>query len=95
MQKELYITPLVIILSALPQTILSFSLACTQVSYAKRHILITTLLASYAPQVLGFILYVLPSTGYKKEFEEAPMTKKYFRWMFNAKNIKSQKQVPK
>jgi hypothetical protein len=23
------------------------------------------------------------------------MTKKYFRWMFNAKNIKSQKQVPK
>ena len=35
-----------------------------------------TFLLSYAPQVLGFILYVLPSSAYKKEFMETIRTTK-------------------
>jgi hypothetical protein len=89
--KELYIMPSVIILSAIPQTILSFSLACTQLSYVKRHVLLTTLLLSYTPQVLGFMLYVLPSTAYKKEFEETAMGKWCFKWIFKANNKASSK----
>jgi hypothetical protein len=69
-QKELYITPTIIILSALPQAIITFSFACTQWSDWQRHALLVSCLLSYAPQVLGFILYVLPSTTYKKEFYE-------------------------
>ncbi|CAF0861998.1 unnamed protein product [Adineta ricciae] len=66
-QKELFVTPTVIIFSALPQTILTFSLACTQLSGWKRHTLLTAILLTYMPQVLGFILYVLPSRTYTKE----------------------------
>ena len=81
-QKELFITPIIIIFSALPQTILSFSLACTQLSAWQRHALLVTILLSYIPQMLGFILYVLPSSAYKKEFGETEIAKKFFKWMF-------------
>ncbi|UJR19711.1 hypothetical protein I4U23_022845 [Adineta vaga] len=40
-QKELYITPIIIIFSNLPQLILTFSLACTELSFAwQRYILL-------------------------------------------------------
>jgi hypothetical protein len=61
-QKELYITPIIIILSGLPQTILTFSLSCTQLNIWHRHFLLIAYLLSYVPQILGFILHVLPST---------------------------------
>jgi hypothetical protein len=83
-QKELYITPIIIILSALPQTILTFSLACTELNIWQRHTLIIAYLLSYTPQILGFILYVLPSTTYKKEFSETSIAKS---WIFNEKKI--------
>ncbi|CAF1172971.1 unnamed protein product [Adineta ricciae] len=67
-QKEHYVTPTIIILSAMPQTILTFSFACTPLRYWQRHILLSAYLLSYLPQLLGFILNVLPSTIYKKEF---------------------------
>lgn len=86
-QKELYITPMTIVLSALPQAILSFSLACTQLSHWKQHTLLVGFLLTYVPQILGFILYVLPSSAYMKEFRETPMAKRYFKWMFEP-NIK-------
>jgi hypothetical protein len=92
-QKELYITPMIIILSALPQTILTFSLSCTQLTILRRYILLIAYLLSYVPQVLGFILYVLPSTSYKKEFGETLICKKFLSWMFNRK--KSTLTVPK
>ena len=66
LQRGLYITPMLIIFSALPQIILTFSLACTQLKIWHRHLLVIAYLFSYAPQVLGFILYVLPLTSYKK-----------------------------
>jgi hypothetical protein len=82
-QKELYITPIIIILSSLPQTILTFSLACTHLTIWHRHILLIAYLLSYAPQILGFILYVLPSSTYKKEFGETLLGKISMSWMFN------------
>jgi hypothetical protein len=93
MQKELYLTPMIIILSGLPRTILTFSFACTQLTILYRSILLITYLLSYTPQVLGFILYVLPSTTYKKEFSETLIAKMFLSGMFNKK--KSRLTVPK
>jgi hypothetical protein len=84
-QKELYITPIIIILSSLPQTILTFSLACTQLTIWHRHLLLIAYLLSYTLQILGFILYVLPSSTYKKEFGETSLAKSSMSWMFNKK----------
>ena len=84
-QKELYLTPIIIILSALPQTILTFSLACTQLKIWHRHLLLITYLLSYTPQILGFVLYVLPSTSYRKEFAETSFGKIFTSWTSTAK----------
>jgi hypothetical protein len=88
-QKELYVTPTIIILSALPQAILTFSFACTELSDLQRHALLWSYLLSYAPQVLGFILYVLPSTSYKKEFYETFIGKKSLKWILSKKKSKT------
>jgi hypothetical protein len=88
-QKELYVTPTIIILSGLPQTILTFSFACTQLNDFQRHTLLCSYLLSYAPQVLGFILYVLPSTTYKKEFYETFIGKQSLKLMLNKKKSKT------
>jgi hypothetical protein len=82
-QKELYLMPIIIILSDLLQTILTFSLACTELTIWQRHILIVAYLISYTPKVLGFILYVLPSTTYRKEFSETSIAKILLSWIFN------------
>jgi hypothetical protein len=88
-QKELYVTPTIIILSGLPQTILTFSFACTELNDFQRHALLSSYLLSYAPQVLGFVLYVLPSTSYKKEFSETFIGKKFSKWMLCKKKSKT------
>ncbi|CAF1655307.1 unnamed protein product [Adineta ricciae] len=77
LQKELYITPTIIIMASLPQAILSFSLACVQLNEFKQHLLLSSFLLSYSPQVLGFILYVLPSSAFKEEFNQTKLAKKY------------------
>lgn len=74
-QKELYVTPTIIILSALPQAILSFSLACSELSTWQRHVLLFSYLFSYAPQILGFILFVSPSKAFSKELQETALGK--------------------
>lgn len=86
-QRELYITPIIIILSGLPQTILTFSLACTELTDWHRHTLVVTYLLSYAPQVLSFILYVLPSSSYKKEFGKTSLAKILSRYTSIKKSI--------
>ena len=88
--KELYTTPAIIILSAMPHTILSFSLVCVQLNVWQRHFLLAAYLISYAPQTLGFILYVLPSSSYKKEFSATFLGKKYFEWVLKPKTKQSQ-----
>ena len=84
-QKELYVTPMIIVLSALPQTIITFSLSCTQLVDWQQHTLLGAYLFSYAPQMLGFVLYVLPSTSYKKEFGQTSFGKKFYESIFAQK----------
>ncbi|CAF3593783.1 unnamed protein product [Rotaria sp. Silwood1] len=69
-QKDLYIVPITVILSSLSQIIITFSLACKHLEDWQRHALLSAYLLSYAPQIFGFILYVLPSTLYKKELNQ-------------------------
>ena len=81
-QKELYLTPAIIVLSALPQAIFSFSLTCTPLISWQRHGLLVTYLLSYTPQALSFLVHVMPSTAYKQEYYEsslAKMLKRCFR----------------
>jgi len=76
-QKEQYITPITIVLSSLPQTVLSFSYACSELKQSwQRYILLTAYFLSYLPQMLGFILYVLPSTTYSNEFRQTVVGKR-------------------
>jgi hypothetical protein len=84
-QKELYVTPTIIILSALPETIFTFSFACTEMTYWQRHTLILAYLFSYFPQTLGFILHVLPSTSYKNEFSQTLIAKNALQWISKKK----------
>ena len=78
--KEHYVTPIIIVFSSLPQAILSFSYACTELKQPwQRYTLLTTYFLSYLPQILGFILYVLPSTTYTKEFHQTLMGKRIRR----------------
>lgn len=87
-QKELYITPGSTALSSLSQIILSFSFACTELSVWQRHTLLVTCFLSYAPQILGFVLFVLPSSTYMKEFRETTLSKTFlFRWILRNKKL--------
>ena len=79
-QKEQYVTPIIIILSSLPQIILSFSYACTELKQPwQRYTLLTTYFLSFLPQMLGFILYMLPSTIYSDEFHRTTVGKRFVR----------------
>jgi hypothetical protein len=70
-QKELYITPSVIIIAALPQLIFTSSFVCTELHYAwQRYGLLIAYLFSFIPQLFGFIIFVLPSSSYKTEFKK-------------------------
>ncbi|UJR11129.1 hypothetical protein I4U23_015310 [Adineta vaga] len=90
-KKELYMTPIIIILSAIPQTILSFSLACSELSTWQRHTLLPAYLLSYAPQILGFILFVLPSKGYRMDFGKTKISQRFpLKWILN---IESSQQM--
>ncbi len=68
-KKEIFIPSLMIISSALPQLIISFSLACTDLDIKwERYLLILGYFFSYTPQILTFHLYVQPSTFFMTEF---------------------------
>ena len=78
-QKELYITPAVIIFAALPQLIFTTSFACNEFSAWQRYILLVTYLFSFIPQICGFIIFVLPSTTYTTEFRNTKIGQHFFR----------------
>ena len=93
-QKELYITPMIIILSSLPQIILSFSYACTELKESwQRYTLLTTYFVSYTPQILGFILYVLPSATFKQEFQQTMIGKRLIKKQNVTKEVHLQTMV--
>ena len=96
-QKELYITPTIIILSSLPQTILSFSYACGGLNQSwQRYTLLAAYFFSYLPQMLGFILYVLPSTAFSKEFRQTAIGKIVLRQrqLSTVRQAKTRTNVP-
>jgi hypothetical protein len=71
---------MIIIFSALPQAILSFTYACSELKQPwQRYTLLTTYFLSYLPQMLGFILYVLPSTTFSEEFRQTVVGQKLLR----------------
>jgi len=85
--KELYVVPLIIIVSSLPQVLLSFIFSCTELSPWQRHTLLTAYFLSYGPQLLGFIVFVLPSKTFLAEFRETQFSKLYlFRWISQRTN---------
>jgi len=78
--REHYVTPIIIVLSSLPQAILSFLYACTELEQMwQRYTLLTTYFLSYLPQMLGFILYVLPSATYSEEFSKTVVGKRLIK----------------
>ncbi|CAF1293196.1 unnamed protein product [Adineta steineri] len=86
-QKELYVTPTIIILAALPQIIITSSFACTELSNAwQRYALLVSYLFSFTPQIFGFMIYVLPSSSYKTEFINTEIGRKLFRIKINNQN---------
>jgi hypothetical protein len=82
--KELILAPLVTMLPqlfALPQFILSFSLACQEFNVNwQRYLLIISYFITYFPQVLSYKLYVSPSSFYKDEFHATELYKIVTRW---------------
>ena len=79
-QKELYVIPLIIVLSSLPQTILSFSYACRESSQSwQRYTLLVAYFLSYLLQMFEFIIYVLPSTTCFEEFRQTIIGKRLLR----------------
>ncbi len=79
-------------MSGLPQTILSFSFACVELVLWQEHALLVAYFLSFAPQLLGFILFVLPSSNYMKEFEATKLSKTiWFRWIISKKKNRTKK----
>ncbi|CAF3375038.1 unnamed protein product [Rotaria socialis] len=79
-QKELFVTSSIIVLSALPQVILSFSLTCRTLMSWQRHGLLIAYFLSYAPQTLSFLVHVIPSTNYKQEFHQSSVAMSLQNW---------------
>ncbi|UJR19256.1 hypothetical protein I4U23_022385 [Adineta vaga] len=85
--KELLCLPILIILSALPQIIISFSFACTKILHSwQQYLLLSAYFLSYAPHVLGFVLCILPSKTFAHEFTQTSIAKKIFEIIKLIKN---------
>ncbi|CAF1458130.1 unnamed protein product [Didymodactylos carnosus] len=75
--KESFLTPSIIVLNVLSQAILAFTYPCKELSEPwQRYSLLSTYFLSYSSQILGFILFVLPSTAYKEEFYKTKLAQK-------------------
>ena len=86
-QKELYITPAVIIFAALPQVIFTSSFACTQLNHDwQRYSLLIAYLFSFIPQICAFLIFVLPSSSYKAEFNKTSIGGKLLGFNRNNEN---------
>jgi uncharacterized membrane protein YdjX (TVP38/TMEM64 family) len=90
---ENYITPIIIMLSALPHTIISFAYACTELKQDwQRYAFLLAFFLTYIPQILGFILCILPSEYARNEFRQTNIGK----WLFNIySQMKCRKNRPK
>lgn len=85
--KELVIGPgitLVPQLFSLPLLVISFTSNCDSVENNKlRYVLITSYFVSFTPQLISFLLYVLPSSFYSNEWNATSIGK----WINRNKSI--------
>jgi hypothetical protein len=67
--KHLLISPVILLILSLPRLIISFTLNCNKSS---QHFWLNLFgyFISFMPQILIFIVFVLPSPTYKKEFQQ-------------------------
>ena len=68
--KHLLISPLILVLLALPRLIISFLFGCMKSARNPWFYLIGYYM-SFVPSMLTFIVFVLPSQAYKKEFKKS------------------------
>ncbi|CAM4828683.1 unnamed protein product [Rotaria magnacalcarata] len=68
--KHLFISPVILILLSLPRLIISFTLDCKKSS---KHFWLYLIgyFVSFMPSILIFVVFVLPSTIFKRSFKEA------------------------
>ena len=94
--KDLFIPACFIILSALPQFIISFSLACTDFNQAwQRYSLTVAYFLSFTPQTLTYVLYIRPSSLFKEEFANTRIGCKWLGKGTKSKQIQPQANVRK
>jgi hypothetical protein len=74
--KEIFIPSIILIISALPHLIISFSLGCSDLDTKwQRYMLIISFFSAYVPQTLSFHLYVKPSKFFLEEFRKTKVWK--------------------
>lgn len=79
-QKQLYVPSMIIILTSIPHIIFSFTYQCKEFTDDwQQHFLLYLL--SHLHQVLGFILHILPSEFYRREFQQTNLGK----WLVHRK----------
>lgn len=69
-QKYSIISPMLLILAAIPRLILTFQLKCMKSARDPVSIFLFAYFISFLPSVLLFVTFVLPSTTYRKEFHQ-------------------------
>ena len=84
--REHYMMPMIIVFSVLPQTILAFSFACTDLTNWQRHAVLWTYLLSYIPQSFSFFLYILPSNNYMSGFKQTCLARVLSRINFKKRH---------
>jgi len=68
-KKEMFIPSMIVIISALPHLIISFSLVCSDLDTKwQRYMLIVSYFSACVPQSLTFHLYIQPSKFFLQEF---------------------------
>ena len=75
-KKEMFIPSIIVIISALPHLIISFTLACSDLDTKwQRYMLIVSYFLACVPQSLTFHLYVQPSKLFLQEFHATKVWK--------------------
>jgi len=71
--KQLIISPLVLVILASPRLIIALLSGCINIS-KDRWVYLSAYFISFIPSMLVFVIFVLPSSTYKKKFQETLKT---------------------
>ena len=84
-RKDLFIPSCFILFSGLPQFIITFLFACTELTLAwQRYALIIAYLVTFTRQMLTFLLYVQPSSIFREEFYLTSIGHRYRQQLHSA-----------